>query len=348
MAIIGLGRVASTLEDDPKRRKPCTHAGAYAACPDTAVVAGADPDAEARERFTARWGVRAVYADYGEMLRHERPDVVSVCAYAVDRARMVIDAAEAGARGIWCEKAVATSLVEARAMVEACRRTGTHVVVNHSRRWSPVYRAAAALVAEGRLGRIEAAVAQHSGNLLHTGTHAFDVLRHLLGEVAEVEGFLDAAAGEDRVSGYEPGEDEALGDVGGHARLLFESGARAVVLGSAKRYFTFRFEVVGSEGSLRLGNDMEPELLLPAESKGATGFEVPTPRPLVAAEPGAARRGGQVADLVAAIRHGTPLPSTLDDGARALEIALAVHASHRRGEKVHLPLDDESLRIPSR
>ncbi|GHV88670.1 hypothetical protein AGMMS50267_10300 [Spirochaetia bacterium] len=34
VAIIGLGRIASLLEDDRLREKPCTHAGAITANPD--------------------------------------------------------------------------------------------------------------------------------------------------------------------------------------------------------------------------------------------------------------------------------------------------------------------------
>jgi len=55
------------------------------------------------------------------MLAKERLAIVSICAYAPDRYRMVVDAVHAGIRGIWCEKAFATSLDEAEAMVAALK-----------------------------------------------------------------------------------------------------------------------------------------------------------------------------------------------------------------------------------
>ena len=39
-ALVGLGRIAWTLEDDPKRDHPCTHAGALASLQGVDLVAG--------------------------------------------------------------------------------------------------------------------------------------------------------------------------------------------------------------------------------------------------------------------------------------------------------------------
>ena len=89
-AIIGTGRIASRLAKDPLRSKPHTHAGWYAAHPRVTLVAGADTDPAALAEFSADWAVPAshCYADYREMLARERPDVVSVCAYAPERVEM--------------------------------------------------------------------------------------------------------------------------------------------------------------------------------------------------------------------------------------------------------------------
>lgn len=349
VGIIGLGRVASRLEDDPLRAKPCTHAGSYSVHPATRIVAGADVDAEAREAFRGRWGVERIYEDYREMLEVERLDIVSVCAYASDRAVMVIDAVESGARGIWCEKAIATSLDEARRMTESCRDRGVVTVVNYSRRWSPVYREAKRRIARGDIGEPQAIVSCFSGHLIHTGTHAFDVMRMLFGEVTRASGTLDAS-GEDLLGAHGHAEvdptAEELGDLGGDATLVFANGAVGTVHARAKRYYAFSFEVIGREGAIRLGNETPARIYRPGPSRSCAGFTVLGPRPLRTRE--ARPVAPQVDDLVRGILHDAAPASTLDDGTRALEIALAIHVSARDGAPVDLPIADPSFRVASR
>ena len=55
-----------------------------------------------------------------------------------------------------------------------------------------------------------------------------------------------------------------------------------------------------------------------------------------------------VADLINAIETGEPPKCSGEDGREALEVAVALRESHRRGGvKVSLPLADRSLRILS-
>lgn len=348
VGIIGLGRVASLLEEDPLRAKPCTHAGFYNEHPETSIVAGAEIKEKRRKRFKDMWGASAVYEDYRDMLAGQSLDIVSVCAYATDRAQMVIDAARAGVRGIWCEKAVATSLEEARKMVEICRQHKVVALVNHSRRWKSAYIEAGRRIEAGDIGDPESIVATFSGNLLHTGTHAFDVMRMLFGEVTEVRGRLDPPdESADKSSGYEAGEDVELGDLGGWATLRFENGAIGTVHGSAKDYFVFSFDITGRSGQIKLGNDIKPTIFTPVPSKKASGFDIVEPYPLEIEPPKS--KIPQVDDLVSCLKTGDQPRSSLEDGLKALEIALAIHASHLDGGRsVSLPLDKSDLRVASR
>src|SRR6056297_2259017 len=57
-AVVGLGRIGSTLEKDRLREKPCTHTGAILANQDCRLIGGADIDQEARRRYLEDWGDR--------------------------------------------------------------------------------------------------------------------------------------------------------------------------------------------------------------------------------------------------------------------------------------------------
>src|SRR5262249_55594543 len=99
-----------------------------AAMPEIEVVAGCDIVPAASDRFVAQWGNRwprvRVYDDYQTMLERERPDIVSVIIPDHLHTAPVLAAIEFGARGILCEKPLATSVDEADQMVEAVARSG--------------------------------------------------------------------------------------------------------------------------------------------------------------------------------------------------------------------------------
>src|SRR5436190_2127002 len=83
-----------------------------------------------------------------------------------------------GARGVLCEKALATSLEEADAMLAACARHGTRLLVDHPRRFHPTYALARAAVQAGEIGQLRAIVATAGGAVVHNGTHLFDLVRY--------------------------------------------------------------------------------------------------------------------------------------------------------------------------
>ena len=77
------------------------------------VVAGCDITPAARDLFLERWGTTwpkaKVFDDYGQMLREIPLDIVCVATPDHLHAPVVIAAAEAEARAIFCEKPMATA-----------------------------------------------------------------------------------------------------------------------------------------------------------------------------------------------------------------------------------------------
>jgi predicted dehydrogenase len=161
------------------------------------LVAGADTDADRLADFGADWRIAAehLYTDYHELLARERPDLVSICAYAPERFAMARAAIESGARGLWLEKAVACSMAEADALRTLAHRAGVAVVVNHVRRADPAWRRVAEIVASEELGRLESVHCLFSGHFLHTGTHAWDLLDEWCGPWATVQCWGDEVQG---------------------------------------------------------------------------------------------------------------------------------------------------------
>ncbi len=347
-AIIGCGRVAWLLDNDPLiPKKPCSHAGAYKAVERIEIAAAADIDPVRLRAFSEQYGVDRTYSDYREMLEKERPDIVSVCAYATERFDMVVDCISKGVRGIWSEKAFATSLSEAEEMVRLCGEHGTHLIVSHMRRWNPYYQLAKKLISEGEIGEPVSAVCHFSGNMIHTGTHAFDVLRYFFGDADWVEGHLENAGNVSHHNAFQSTEKIIKDDVGGYALICFKNGAYATVQGDSKGFFIFEFDIMGTEGRIRIGNRLFE--LYKAKESGTESGLVELYKEEVHAENTKNIWKEAANNLVDCIEGKRENPSGPKDGRDALEIALAMHHSQNmNGERVLLPLEDKTLKVLSR
>ena len=81
------------------------------------VVAGCDISQETstafKEKWDGQWSNISLYTDYKAMLDKEKPDVVTIATPDNRHADLVVDAANAGVKGIFCEKPLATSLSDA-------------------------------------------------------------------------------------------------------------------------------------------------------------------------------------------------------------------------------------------
>jgi hypothetical protein len=320
------------------------------------LVAGADTDPERLADFGADWRISTehLYADYRELLARERPDLVSICAYATERVEMARAAIEAGARGLWLEKAVACSMAEAADLRELADRAGVAIVVNHMRRADPAWRRVAEIVAREELGRLGSVHVRFSGHFLHTGTHAWDALDEWCGAWAEVRCWPEAqteaqerrsaeaqteaqkrssaeAQDKDHVVGEnsdwaavprEPGAGsrEPNFDPSGLAHIVFENGVHAFVSGSRKRYFTFECDLTFTAGRIQIGNDVQ-RIWRPAPSPRYEGFVelAESSEPLDAPAP-----ASLLDTLLTAVDTGEEKLVALDEATRALRLGLGL------------------------
>jgi len=344
--IVGCGRKAATIDDEERCRinysiPPDAHASAYAAMPRVALVAAADPNESKRRLMQERWKLPAVYDDYREMLAREQPDLVSVTTRASLHAEVTLAAAATGAKGVLCEKAMAISLTEADAMIDACRGAGAKLVVNHTRRWHPTYERAAQALRDGVLGQLRCIMGTCPGPLIHNGTHLFDLMRLFGGDVAWVSGQVN------------PGLTE---DAPGRAMLAFANGAAGFV--DLDGSLGLAVELQGSEGRLFIDSAEDGfdlwEYRAPARvSAGRAWYQGGPCRQRASRRlsggTGAGTLIAAIEELIACIEEGRESRSGGTEGRAALELALAVYRSHATGgARVRLPLQDRTLTVRSR
>jgi predicted dehydrogenase len=186
-AIVGLGRIASLLEEDSLREKPCTHAGAITANADCDLAAGCDIDEERRGLFAQKWKV-PVYADAAEMLRVHKPQILAIATHPDSHYHYCRLAADTGVQAVICEKPLAGNIREARKITRLAK-SGPVIITNHERRYAEDYIRAKAILESGKLGLLLSARAVlYMGRtqrlldvLWHDGTHLADAIMFLTG-----------------------------------------------------------------------------------------------------------------------------------------------------------------------
>ena len=165
-AVIGCGRIGSTIDDEqvnrPQFRYPWAHAPAVIEAQGIELIAGSDVHPEQLDDFRSRWGVSALYTDYLEMIKQEQPDLVCVTTKTVERSEVVIKSAEAGVKAIYATKPMCRSLAEADEMIEACQKNNTILAIACHKNWSPWFQVCLRTIREGQIGSFMSMVCNYS------------------------------------------------------------------------------------------------------------------------------------------------------------------------------------------
>jgi predicted dehydrogenase len=218
------------IDNEVDHGRPYSHAAGYEACDRTDLIACSDLREEAMDKTGQRYDIPKAhhYTDYKALIDQERPDIVSVATQPEHRAGIVIYAAEHGVKAIYAEKAMAASMAEADAMVEACEKHNVFFNMGTNRRWDTGFDAMKEVIDSGRIGKLQTLITHMTGSLFNTASHCFDLLMRLNSDaqVSWVQAHL---------SGAVDWEGDLLkNDPVGHGLIQFENGVTAYALNSGR------------------------------------------------------------------------------------------------------------------
>jgi predicted dehydrogenase len=323
---------------------PHSHVAAYASVPETEVVAVCDLVPALIDGFREQWGQTfpkaTGYTDYRKMLAEQEIDLLSVVTSDHRHAQIAVDGAEAGVKGIFCEKPIATTLADADRIIDVCRTHNVPLLINHTRRWYPEIVEARRLVRSGAIGplrRIVATIGGERAMLFRNGTHLIDTVCFFV----ESDPLWLVAELDDEHADYGPcyagdgGRDPAR-DPGASAYVHFQNGVRVFVNASKGKGAAKHFEIdlIGVEGRIRIGDDVaEWHQHLPDGRSGVGRLAVPA---TTWSDTGAAIR-----ELIGLIERGGTPSSSGEDGRRTLSILLGIlQSSAGGGSRIDFPITD--------
>ncbi|KGF72296.1 hypothetical protein DO97_10840 [Neosynechococcus sphagnicola sy1] len=188
VGIIGCGRIAGIL-DFPGSPKPITtHAQALDQHPQFQVAAVVDASLERRSQFQQIWQVPRAYGSLSELLAQEQLDVISLCSPNPWHYQQAVEILTASVppQVLLVEKPVCQRSEELAHLLQLHRIVPTQLIVNHTRRFDPAHRRAAALLQSGQLGSLVNGRGIYYGGWLNNGVHLIDTLRLLLGQELQV------------------------------------------------------------------------------------------------------------------------------------------------------------------
>lgn len=325
IGLLGAGRIGTV------------HAQAISDHPDSTLVAVSDAMEDAAARLAQAHG--AVARTSEDIIADPDIDAVLI-ATPTDTHSDLIEAATAAGKAVLCEKPVDLDLNRALACQRAVSGTGQPVMIGFNRRFDPGFGALKSAVQSGEIGSPELLSITSfdpapppisyviiSGGLFRDMTiHDFDLANFIMGDVPVTV----SAVG---TSTVDPAIAEA-GDVDtAVVTMTYKDGRIAVIKNSRRAVYGYdqRVEVLGSGGLLQARNVLENNLVKSTSdgviSAKPTYFFLERYMPAYRAEWDA---------FVTAVKTGSAVPVTLEDGVAALALAEAATRSARTGIPVKL------------
>lgn len=322
--------------------------------PGIETVALADPDEKGRNRTGQAIEAARTYADYRELLRVEKPDLVSVCMRHADQHHAVCRAAlEVGAH-VYCEKPFVRFPAEADEVLKLAAALDRKVAVAHTMRMAPVVLRLRTLIQDGVLGEIVEVRAHGKQDLraggedlMVLGSHLFDLFRLFLGDPLSCTARVLWRGRDITVEDRRKVKDDVGWVAGDEVNAQFEfANGLVATFSSSTRLREARgpwgIELVGTQAVARLNADMNPIAFLrnggPWPPGGRTETWVP-----VAAAPGTrpvSHNAWPVDDWLKAIRSNREPECSGKNGAWAVEMVMAVYRAALTGRRVNFPLTE--------
>lgn len=314
---------------------------------------------ESAERYRAAFGFSRAAPDWQALVDDPAVGAVIIASPA-DTHWPIAEAALSLGKPVFCEKPLADTIADARAMVAAAEAAGVANMIGFNYVRTPATQFVRRLLAEGAIGDITWFRGEHTedffanpaqpftwrcagrgnGNMGDLAPHPINAALALMGPVERVFADLETVH-RDRPGGTVDNDD--------HAQIMcrFESGVMGHIYSSrvaTGRKMGYAYEITGTKGAIRFDQEDQNAVWLylaegPEATRGfrkiLTGPEHPDYLPFCQGPGHGTGYQDQIIieakDFLTAIDTGRPVWPTFRDGLAVAEVVEAVFASAERG-----------------
>ena len=330
-AVVGCGRIGCGFDDDPLRKNISTHAGAYSNNSKTRLHALCDIDINKLSKYGEKYSVKNLFTNIDELLEKAKPDLISVCTLPDQHEEITIKAVKAGVKGIFCEKPISNSIDGAKRMIDVCDKNGVTLMIDHQRRFDPLFSSIKLALQQNLLGKIYQSTFYYTAGIHNTGTHMIDLMRYFFDEVEWVRGQFSEI------------KSPNVSDPNVDGWLKFKNGTLSSIHSlDVKDYLLFEQDILGSKGRLRiLDSGFKIEYYIISDSKNFSGYKELEKKNLPFKIP---ENNGPMVEginhLVDCVENGIKPVSSGYDGLMDLETIMAlIKSAQDDSKKVYLPLE---------
>ncbi|NRF93659.1 Gfo/Idh/MocA family oxidoreductase [Paenibacillus frigoriresistens] len=185
--VIGLGQIGLTYDLDPKRIKPSSHTLAYYQHPQVNYVAATDPR-EAQKSVLHSLAPEVVfYSELRALLKSHEPDIVSICTPPISHVSVIKEILSlCSPKVIFCEKPIVGHQSEVNEIRNLMENSSCMFIPNLSRRWSSGIQRLKKTIDSNQFGRLNKIHTRYTRGIFNTGSHMFDIIRWLAGDIEKV------------------------------------------------------------------------------------------------------------------------------------------------------------------
>jgi predicted dehydrogenase len=254
------------------------HAAGYRLNSEVELAAICDPDTERARAFAAEFDLDTIFDDAEALAADDAIDLIDVLTPPGARKDIVL-AALANGKHLICEKPFSLNAADALEMYEAARTAGVVHAMGLQRRYDPAYRALRRMILDGYVGETRYVAVSVVGNwsTAYVGNphrhwhrkhslgggfaaqalgHFLDLVRYIFGEFEPIAATSsrNREVQSDQADTRDPDLVEDTAIVTG----TIPTGGIAVVTGTWTGQYPsgFRWEIYGTDGSIRLEADM--------------------------------------------------------------------------------------------
>jgi UDP-N-acetylglucosamine 3-dehydrogenase len=334
-AVIGCGRIGCGFDDNQSNLIK-THAGSYFKNSQTNLVALCDIDKKKLEKYAKKYKISKTYTSTSELFKNEKLDCVSICTLVSTHLKIVEEAANSGVKGIFLEKPISNSMDDAKKIIAICKRNKIKLQIDHQRRFHPLYPKIKKILEKEEIGKIQIVNVFYGAGIANTGSHMFDLLRMLFGEIKNIS------------SEHAPKKSQNPKDPNLDIKIKFLNSIICRVNSlDYSNYAKFDIEIYGMKGVIKI-DLIKNEARFSKISKKSYVYKILEKEIIIKENICETPIQRGLKDLVNSIKINKKTSSSGNDGLKSLEAIVASIKSFNNKKEIKLPLPSNHFKIDSK